>query len=331
MGESDAHRRAPQVLNSEVSRLSGRTRIKRALQSWGVPIGFGIALAISLSVPMPFHGRLAVALLNLCHAPFFCVLAYLVFRVVGNRVAAPKLLAKLFLGILLIAFGLAMEGIQSLVGRQPSGQDAWANAGGVLAGALFYTQRATRPSLRVIAILGGVLVLAWATHEPSMTVFDAIRTRLEMPMIASFERRQEVARWDHASSKIARVADHRTHGEYSLRVDFYPARYPGVSIEPAPNWTGFQYLRLEVYLAADRPFDLTIKIFDAEHNGDIDDRFNRTLLLRPGANFVEIPLEEVSNAPIERQMDLRRIRSLSIFAVSLEEPRTLYFDNIRLE
>jgi hypothetical protein len=48
-------------------------------------------------------------------------------------------------------------------------------------------------------------------------------------------------------------------------------------------------------------------------------------------NRIQIPMQDVENAPIDRKMDLKHITEFNLFAVSLPAPRTIYLDNLTLE
>ena len=86
----------------------------------------------------------------------------------------------------------------------------------------------------------------------------------------------------------------------------------------------------DTYLESGPGLDLVVKIMDSHDAGRYQDRFHRMVSLMPGPNHTRIALSDVERAPEGRLLDLRQIRRLQFFAVSPSEPRTLYFDNIRL-
>ena len=57
---------------------------------------------------------------------------------------------------------------------------------------------------------------------------------------------------------------------------------------------------------------------------------NRSFSILQGWQSISIPLDQVKTAPENRQMDLRQIQGVGIFAVRLPRPRTLYIDNVKL-
>ena len=57
---------------------------------------------------------------------------------------------------------------------------------------------------------------------------------------------------------------------------------------------------------------------------------NRSFSMLQGWQTITIPLDQVKTAPEDRQMDMRQIQGVGIFAVRLPRPRTLYIDDIKL-
>ena len=163
------------------------------------------------------------------------------------------------------------------------------------------------------------------------SALDTLRTERDFPLISSFETRLEMDRWK-SDEMHARVHLHATHGEYSLRADLSPGEYPGVSLSyPPRDWRGYRTLVFDVFLdkAADMP--LTVRINDLKHNEQYDDRYNGRFLLHPGENTILVDLGEVEHAPKGRSMDMGNISVLCMFSYNLKSPRTVYFDNFRLQ
>ena len=58
---------------------------------------------------------------------------------------------------------------------------------------------------------------------------------------------------------------------------------------------------------------------------------NRSFSILQGWQSITIPLDQINTAPENRQMDMRQIQGVGIFAVvRLPRPRTLYVDDIKL-
>lgn len=116
------------------------------------------------------------------------------------------------------------------------------------------------------------------------------------------------------------------------RLSLRPGQYPGLVLdEPYPDWRGRERLTFTVVSALDAPLTLTIRINDAAHNHRYPDRFNRRLVIEPGENRIEIHLDEVRRAPGGREMDMRRIRLIVLYAYRLDRPVTLRLGPFRVE
>ena len=132
-------------------------------------------------------------------------------------------------------------------------------------------------------------------------------------------------------------ADHATSGNRSLEVSLYPAaesvteHYPGVSFSGFDaDWSGRRALVFDVFNPEDTAVALEVRIDDRE-SPDYRDRFNRTHTLAPGGNRISIPLASLVTSGTRRQLDLRRIRVVSLFLVNPGERHTLYLDRVGLE
>lgn len=123
-------------------------------------------------------------------------------------------------------------------------------------------------------------------------------------------------------------------GRASLRIDLNTDRYSGAAFNYFPgNWKGWGWISGSIYNPDSEPVRLTCKINDHRHDISgyrYEDRFNRSLFIKPGWNHIQVPMEDVENAPIDRKMDLEHITEFNLFAISLPAPRTLYLDNLTL-
>ena len=81
----------------------------------------------------------------------------------------------------------------------------------------------------------------------------------------------------------------------------------------------------------DRPLRLVVRVHDRAHDQRFADRFNRSLVILPGLNRVAIPIDEIRRAPDRREMDLRYVRGIVLFAYRLTEPTHVYLGALRLE
>jgi len=116
------------------------------------------------------------------------------------------------------------------------------------------------------------------------------------------------------------------------RLTFLIAKYPGLAIEePYPDWSGYKLLNFTVFSELDSTVKISIRIEDSLHDDDYNDRFNRTFSIDPGLNKVSIPLDEIREAPLSRDMDMTDIRAIHLFAYKPDDEFAMYLDDFRLE
>lgn len=291
-----------------------------------------LAVAVLLLLPLPRGSREFHAIADLGHAPLFGVLAVLL--VTWGRDWLPKshwLACGLVWGAV-SAMGLAAEYLQGQIGRHGSWDDAYANMLGASAFLLWWLAIHWRGRFaRWGATLIGVCLLIVAWRSPTLSLMDALLQRREMPRIATFEKKLEFSRWHPQNCRLYQTTAWATDGQSSMLLELKPAKYSGVSLYwPVANWSPYESLEFDMLLRGDKPLGIVAKIEDETHNGDVHDRFNDRILLKPGFNKIRISLWDVAIAPHHRTLDLRRIKRLQFFTVDLKEQRRLYLDNIRL-
>lgn len=99
------------------------------------------------------------------------------------------------------------------------------------------------------------------------------------------------------------------------------------------DWSQYRALQFQIYNPQPEPFSFYFRIHDQLHwgnNSRYSDRFNTSLVARPGWTQMEIPLSEVVEAPKGRKMDLTKIAGVILFVDRLEQSRTFYLDEVKL-
>lgn len=291
------------------------------------------ALVLALVVPLPRSGyRFGAYVGDLFHGPVFAVLTVLLCRALLMWRVENRWIAAAAAWVALVAFGVATEVVQYFVGRNMSGHDLLADAAGATAGVLWELGRGQHwPAARRGLALAAALVLVLTAARPVLLLADCYWQHAEMPMLASFEHPLELSRWAPAESRLDRVQQHATDGQWSLRVDLAAGTYPGVSMMWTPrDWTGYSELAFDVHLDDGPPLAVVVKIVDEQTSWDASDRFERTVRLVPGENGVRIALAEVAAAPADRALDLTRVFLFQIFTVHPDRPRTLHLDHVHL-
>jgi hypothetical protein len=122
------------------------------------------------------------------------------------------------------------------------------------------------------------------------------------------------------------VAEHATNGKKSLRID---RGY--VSMDAAQDWSGYDYLKVDVYTDAKKPLELYVEVRDKQTR-DYWTRVNYTTVIPPGASTLIIPtaLYVGEKARPGRALMLEAITRL-VFSVGDKPEAPLFIDNVRLE
>lgn len=237
-----------------------------------------------------------------------------------------------------LALGAAVELAQAASGRNGDPWDIVRDGGGAVSVALILAARNPAIAGRARAALAGVAILAMAafTWPILAALYDEARARAQFPVLASFETMRELSRFRFGKEKKARLVstlDDEGRPVSAVQLHLPPGKYPGFVLSYFPrDWRGMRALRLLIVNPEPTPFEMTVRIDDAEYDYRLDlaDRYNRSFPLSPGANRIEIPLSDVEAAPRGRRFDLGRVQSLLVYAVDLEHPREIIIGPIVL-
>ncbi len=281
------------------------------------------------------HYLFVDSILNFGHVPLFCFIAAMVLWALDWR-NWPKTTTRNYIlaGAVSGALSLLTEALQQLTpDRSFQVEDIIHDLVGstiFLLIAYQYKRKLNRKTKLGMTIVACSLVFC-ACLPVLATALDELRSKRDFPLLASFETRCEMKRWKIDDEHI-RSPSHATQGTRSLKVELHLGLYPGVSFNHPPrDWRGYDLLSFDAFLKGTDPLPLTVRINDLAHNEEYEDRYNRTFTLQPGPNHVMVDLSEVEHAPKGRLMDMEHIAVLCIFSYKLQEQRTVYFDNFRLE
>lgn len=281
------------------------------------------------------HSLVVDSFLGFGHVPLFCVVTAMILWVIDwKNWPATTTSNYILAGVISWALAVLTEALQQLTPERSF------QVGDIihdLMGSLFFLliayqyKRNMRQRMLLSMNIMAAALLLFASLPVIATALDELRSKRDFPLLASFEMRGEMKRW-----KIDEVNDrshlHATQGNRSLRIELTPGLYPGASFNHPPrDWRGYDTLRFDAFLEGENPLPFTVRINDLAHNEEYDDRYNRTFTLKPGPNQVNISLSDVEHAPKGRLMDMERIAMICIFSYKLQEQRTVYFDNFRLD
>ena len=112
---------------------------------------------------------------------------------------------------------------------------------------------------------------------------------------------------------------------------FEPIPGSGVMIhEPYVDWTGYSTLQVQIFSLLDEPKQVVLQVQDKRAEHPLGDRTDLPLVVAPGYNLYEIPLERIRDGRKGRKLRLNKIRRVGVFSAGSDEPFMLFFSDFRL-
>lgn len=325
------------------------------MRTSGFPAGRDLALAAAalgllgliLTTSLPQRPHYLALLNDAGHAPVFGALAWVFLALADRRLAewpaAGRYLAAFCAAV---AAGALVEVVQSFMERESSLGDLLmdaAGAGGVLCGVALWRGRtppARRSAIGSASLIAGIAVAATIVAAPLVHGAAAYARRGDwFPVIASFETTSDLHFVAPINAELERIALPPAFAEVpdepALKVAFTGSSYPGVQVwETEPDWRGYRVLRVDVVNPADAPLRLGLRIEDAVHNQDYDDRFNFSADIPAASRQVlSISVDDIASGPRHRQLDLGTVARLAVFegSGSATVGRAFYVSRVWLE
>ncbi len=281
------------------------------------------------------HSRIFDMVINFGHLPLFGMIALITLWIIGNGKWPYKEISYVKAWAITSFLGALTECIQAFIPyRHFRIVDILTDAlGSALFLTLTYTVQKVENKKGAILLLKVLLVLMIIRAYPIFeATLDTWNMEKDFPLLSSFESPFEMTRWTNGESRIIRTTAHATNREHSLKVNLLPGIYPGIVLNYLINdWRGYNRLTFDAFVEGSSSLDITVRINDLKHNEEYTDRYNEGFQLQPGDNHISINLDEVKKPPHGRTMDMADITNICIFAYNLKTPRTVYFDNFRLE
>ncbi|MBM0108675.1 VanZ family protein [Steroidobacter sp. S1-65] len=311
-------------------------------------MAIAILLWAVVFAPAPGETRWIRTLHNSAHAPIFGCVALLSLLLIRTR---PRFAAlspqKQYASALAIAVGLGVltEFVQMLTGRDASLEDALHDTIGAVAvlGLFAVFDERVRASprtsmVRFASAVVGVAALAVAATPVTRAAIKYQQRDQRFPVLADFSERFDRYFILQQSAEVApaRMPAAWASGadEQAMHVRLLEGPYPGLHfIEVPPDWSAYSMLALDLTNPTELALQFVVRVHDATHNNQVEDRFNRVFELPPGTRqIVRIPLRDIAAGPRARSLDLRQVAGVIVFRTD-ESPRAseLYFSRAWLE
>lgn len=262
--------------------------------------------ALALFFALPSRPMILAVLNDAAHAPVFALLALVLLRLLRNSTAWSRIACYAAAFALAVAVGAAVEGIQSLIGRDAEWSDLAMDALGAAAAIGLAVAVAGRRWLGGTIFLAAAAFALWPLGQACLAYLER---RQQFPTVLDFD-----SGFDWYFLRSRGVAVDKGDGCTAFRIT--GGRWPGLThAEPEPDWSGHKALVVEVANIGPAPLALTLRVHDALHDNRAEDRYNREFTLGPAARErISIPLTEIAAAPKRRELDLGRVAGVILFA-----------------
>ncbi len=304
--------------------------MSNSIQRWFLL--FTIALAIISQNFVP-DGLFFNELKDFFHYIVFTLAAFFLFLELENRFEINRILVVTVI-LILTVFGGAIEIIQPYFQSDQSWGDFFYDIAGAISGYLvFAITRKPHQAFKRLLLLNTIIVLAavpliagarclWLQKQQMPILMD-----FEIPVLFSQLHWNNQTHnsiqfappeWDQKSNHVG-VLFLQGEGWANLGLKDFPA-----------DWQSFQYLSFDIFSPIAEPIAINLRIIDAQHNWEYDDRFNKHIPLQPGLNHLTIPLSDIENGPKARKLNLDEIKEILFFGSPRADKAKLYIDDIRL-
>lgn len=337
----------PENVSVSLTTLDVPIATGRRLAPFLVVCAIVVGLVAAQLVVLPGQTRLWTEFKNAGHIPLYGVVSLAVLWLSTEFTGTSR--DRYFHYVIAIAaviiIGAGTELLQILLSRDADLVDFVRNVvGGVAFLAIFSTRdarlardwkRLGECAKRVTVGTAAILLLAASAQVLDRSAAYVHRA-YDLPLLLSFgshwsrlflevkdatlEVTEAPSRWyPTASGKVGRL---------TLRKGAYPGLWVN---EPYPDWSGRRFLRFGIYSETTEPVRLTLRIHDFLHSNEYRDRFNTSLRVLPGANSFRIALDSIRTGPAQRELDIRNVAAIGLFAANPAHAYTVYINGFWLE
>ncbi len=295
-----------------------------------------IVIAGLLFAPLPTNNLWWREAINSGHTLLFIFLSFIIHSQISVRMRlSNSFVIYLFVLIIGMLLGVAIEVLQSIGQRETSLNDIVRNFFGLMTGlcliALFKLKKSPYQKFAGVVIVIATTGFLWSGLNPLLRLsWHYIERQNAFPVIVDFD-----ANWSSSFVRYnnARVVKRLASGQQNHHlVQLNSGEYPGISIiEPEPDWSGYRDLHLKIVSMSEYAHYMILRVHDDKHDQDHLDRFNKKLLIKPGLNAFSISLNQIRYGAADRELDLKNIAGLILFSSKLKDPLQIAVVNISLK
>lgn len=252
---------------------------------------------------------------NSGHTLLFIFLTFIIHHRVKSRSQNLSTLVQfIWVLVLGLVLGVAIELLQTLVQREASLNDLYRNFVGIVAGlcmlAALSLKKSHNHKITVVFLLlcGGGFLTVGMVPLAQLSWHYVERTNA-FPVIVDFD-----SNWS------------------SSFVNYDKGNYPGISIiETEPDWSRYSSLHFSIDSVSEQDIHLILRVHDVLHDQELSDRFNVNLQVKPGLNEFKFTLNQIQHGPVDRELDLTNIEGIILFSRELKDWPQLEVSNMFLE
>jgi len=300
-----------------------------------VTLATTLVLAL-LFLPVPTESLWLRQALDSGHTFLFFLLSFFLYLQL-NKTKKNLGTPYVFLVVVLVCvfLSVAIELIQgyshSVLQRESSVDDLYKDGFGIAAGlalATFTLQGRVR--YKLLSLMTVVAFLLLGFYSLLQFSWHSVQKMKALPLVTQFDESWSTS-FVHLHN-VVMVEVVKRQGATWYRMRFDKAMFPGIEIkEPMSDWQSYEKLRFDVWSSNQSNIILVLRVHDALHNQNYNDRFNQRFVIRPGFNSLFVSLTDIKHGPVHRELDMTSVSGMKLFMVDVNEGVMLDMSNIYFE
>ena len=177
-----------------------------------------------------------------------------------------------------------------------------------------------------------LLLLVWRVSASNVAA--KIESSSRVKVLDDFESAASTRLWKGTCELSKEIA---SQGQQSLKVTLARGAQKGLSSEELPkDWSGFDWLAMDIISPKKEPQILSLRIYDALADDERADVWSeaflgaRKLFLNPGRNHIRVLVKGMRTSSDTRAMAVDKIRRVLLSNDHSGESSTIFIDNLRL-